>query len=32
MPAAAIRLAAAGTVLPLDRIAAHLARVAEAAP
>ncbi|MGU3361473.1 chemotaxis-specific protein-glutamate methyltransferase CheB [Methylobacterium sp. M6A4_1b] len=32
MPAAAIRLSAAGTVLPLDRIAAHLARAAEAAP
>lgn len=28
MPAAAIRLSAAGTVLPLDRMAAHLARVA----
>ena len=29
MPAAAIRLSAAGTVLPLDRIAAHLARLTE---
>ncbi|MCJ2045221.1 chemotaxis-specific protein-glutamate methyltransferase CheB [Methylobacterium sp. J-078] len=32
MPAAAIRLSAAGTVLPLDRIAAHLARLAEGGP
>jgi two-component system, chemotaxis family, protein-glutamate methylesterase/glutaminase len=32
MPAAAIRLSAAGSVLPLDRIAAHLTRVAEGAP
>jgi two-component system chemotaxis response regulator CheB len=32
MPAAAIRLSAAGTVLPLDRIAAHLARLAEGSP
>jgi two-component system chemotaxis response regulator CheB len=32
MPAAAIRLSAAGTVLPLDRISAHLARLAEGVP
>ncbi len=32
MPAAAIRLSAAGSVLPLDRIPAHLGRLAEEAP
>ncbi|NEU11172.1 chemotaxis-specific protein-glutamate methyltransferase CheB [Methylobacterium sp. BTF04] len=32
MPAAAIRMAAAGAILPLDRIAAHLGRIAVPEP